>query len=101
MSLASVAFTTLARTLLVLRSLAPTTAVLPTVPLPALSFLPLCLFPFLAAHVGFVNLNRASKGPIAIVLPRLTDALEHEPCGLLGHADIPVKLHARHAFKAG
>ena len=52
----------------------------------------------LAAHVRLVNLHRAIE-LLRRVAPRLADAVQHEPCGGLTHAQIAVQLHARHALQ--
>lgn len=55
----------------------------------------------LGAEVGFIGFNdfatttqRASR----IGLESLTDAVRHEPCGLVGHTQNPVQLVAAHAL---
>ena len=50
----------------------------------------------LPAEVRLVNLDRSGiLGPaVTAVLPRLADAMEHEPSGRLAHPDIAVQLHA-------
>ena len=56
----------------------------------------------LARNVGFIHLDRAVKRLIGVFTrPRLTNAVEHEPCCLLGDFEVPMQLHAGNRFKAG
>src|ERR1019366_7023260 len=58
---------------------------------------------FLAAQVGLIGLNDARQRTRihAALAASLTDALEHEPCGLLGNAEFLADLHAADTFPGG
>jgi hypothetical protein len=58
------------------------------------------LVPFLAADIGFVNLDDAAQ--FAQVFPaRLPEAMQQEPRGLLGDTDFLRQLQAGHALASG
>ena len=48
----------------------------------------------LAADEGLIGFDRTRERGGELVRPGLTDAVEHEPRGLLRHAEIAVELHA-------
>ena len=47
----------------------------------------------LAAHVGFIDLDRPREVGALVVCPNLADAVQHEPGGFLCDAYVPVQLH--------
>ena len=51
------------------------------------------------AHVGLIRFHGTAEG-LFQAAPRLADAVKHEPSRLLCHANIPMQLHAGHAFQA-
>ena len=90
--------TTSAWTLPLWRSLTPTTAVLPTPPVPAWSFLALVLVLLQAAHVDLVHFDFAAEP--ALGLERFADAVRHEPSGFLVDAEFAVQTHGTDALEA-
>ncbi len=54
----------------------------------------------LAAHVGFVHLDRPRE-QLAVLGQCGTQSLSQKPGGLLGDSQVAVELHARHALEAG
>ena len=59
------------------------------------------LVPLFAAHERLVRLDRPAKPARRLVRPRVPDAVQHEPRGLLRHLEIVLELHGRHALEAG
>ena len=53
----------------------------------------------LATHIGLVYLYRADKRIGIATGPRLTNTMQHEPRRRLRHSNVPVELHAGHAFQ--
>ena len=50
---------------------------------------------------GFVRFDRAGEGFLLCLAPCLSDAVQHEPGGLLRNPDVLLQLHAGHALEAG
>ena len=55
----------------------------------------------LAAHVGFVNLDRTIERTVAAFAPCFPNAVQHEPRRRLRNANIPMQLHGRNRLQAG
>ena len=67
---------------------------------PRVELLPLVFIALLAADIGFIHFDRAGEGVAGWRDPRFADAMQHDPGGRLGHADIAMELHAGNALQA-
>ena len=67
---------------------------------PRVELLPLVFIALLAADIGFIHFDRAGEGVAGWRGPRFADAMQHDPGGRLGHADIAMELHAGNALQA-